>query len=74
MKSDVQVRHDVIAELDGDHSINSRQIGVTVKDGVVTLGGRVNSYKEKKRAVTAVNRLWGVKGVVKHWNKPDFLI
>jgi osmotically-inducible protein OsmY len=36
VKTDIQLHHDVIAELKRDTSINSAQIGVAVNDGVVT--------------------------------------
>ena len=39
MRADVQVRADVVAELDWDASINLEDIAIAVKDGVVTLAG-----------------------------------
>ena len=41
MKTDTQVQQDVIAELKWEPSINAAQIGVEVKDGIVTLHGHV---------------------------------
>ncbi len=38
MKTDKQLKQDVIAELGWEPSVNAAQIGVEVKDGVVTLG------------------------------------
>ena len=37
MKSDAQLKKDVEAELEWDPSINATEVGVAVKDGVVTL-------------------------------------
>jgi osmotically-inducible protein OsmY len=44
MKSDTQLQKEVIAELNWDPSINAAQIGVQVKDGIVTLTGNVDKY------------------------------
>ena len=37
MKTDAQLQQDVIAELKWEPSVNAAQIGVEVKDGIVTL-------------------------------------
>ncbi|WP_081978187.1 BON domain-containing protein [Methylotenera sp. N17] len=39
MKTDTQLQSDVMAELKWDSAINANEIGVEVKDGVVTLSG-----------------------------------
>jgi len=62
MKSDAQVRQDVLDELDADPSIDAARIAVTVEDGIVTLGGDVSSYPQKRAAERAVKRVAGVKG------------
>lgn len=64
MKTDKQIQQDVIAELDWQPSVNSAQIGVEVKDGIVTLAGHVSSYGEKWDAERAVQRVTGVKALV----------
>jgi hypothetical protein len=64
MKSDSQLRQDVLAELDWESSINAAHIGVGVKDGIVTLSGRVASYAEKFDAERAAQRVFGVVGLV----------
>jgi len=43
MKTDTQLQHDVLAELEWEPSIDASQIGVTAKEGVVTLTGCVAS-------------------------------
>lgn len=65
MKTDIQLQHDVIAELkwNPSTSINAEQIGVEVKDGVVTLAGHVGSYAEKRDAEQAAQRVSGVKAL-----------
>lgn len=63
MISDLELRHDVEAELDWDARIDSRQIGVAVKNGVVSLSGHVGSYLERRAAEEAAQSVEGVKAV-----------
>ncbi len=63
MKSDAQLKQDIIAELTWEPSVNASQIGVEVKDGIVTLAGHVDSYAEKCHAERATQRVAGVKGM-----------
>ena len=46
MKSDSQLQHDVMEELEWEPSVDHADIGVAVTDGVVTLSGFVKSYPE----------------------------
>jgi len=62
MKTDHQVQQDVIQELHWEPSIDSTQIGVAVKDGIVTLTGDVGSYAEKWDAELVCQRIQGVRG------------
>jgi len=61
--NDLQLRHDVEAELDWDSRFDSRQIGVAVKNGVVSLTGHVASYAEKRAAEEAVQSISGVRAI-----------
>ena len=63
MKTDKQVQQDVIAELSWEPSVNAAQIGVEVKDGIVTLAGHVSTYAEKLGAERAAQRVSGVKAL-----------
>ena len=63
MKTDTQLQQDVIAELKWEPSVNAAQIGVEVKDGIVTLAGHVSSYAEKLGAERAAQRVSGVKAL-----------
>jgi osmotically-inducible protein OsmY len=63
MKSDSQLRSDIEAELDWDPAIRAGDIGVIVKDAIVTLTGHVANYAEKHAAERAVRRVKGVKAV-----------
>lgn len=60
-KSDLQLQRDVSEELKWDPAINAPQIRVEVKDGVVTLAGRVEYLAEKWAAEWAAKRVSGVK-------------
>ncbi len=63
MKSDTQLQRDVLEELKWEPSITEKEIGVAVKDGVVTLNGYVNSYVEKYNAERTASTVNGVKAV-----------
>lgn len=63
MKTDSQLQKDVMAELAWEPSIHASQIGVEVKDGVVTLAGDVATYTEKWNAELATQRVAGVKAL-----------
>ena len=53
-----------MAELKWEPSVDAAHIGVSVKDGVVTLSGHVSSYAEKFAAEKAAKRVHGVQAVV----------
>lgn len=63
MKTDTQLQTEVIAELAWEPSVHAAQIGVEVKDGVVTLAGHVGSFVEKWNAQRAALRVYGVKAL-----------
>jgi osmotically-inducible protein OsmY len=63
MISDNQLRHDVEAELDWDARIDSRDVGVAVRNGIVSLSGHVGSYLERRAAEQAAQSVEGVKAV-----------
>lgn len=63
MKTDTQLKHDVTAELKWDSSVNENDIGVEVKDGIVTLSGHVGKYSEKWAAECAAQKVPGVKAL-----------
>jgi len=62
-RTDGQVQHDVIAELDWEPSVDHADIGVAVNDGVVTLSGYVKSYPEKMAAEKAARRVAGITAI-----------
>ncbi len=64
MKTDSELKRDVQAELKWDASINETEVGVAVKDGIVTLTGYLDTYAQKIAAEKAAKRVLGVKAVV----------
>ena len=63
MKTDAELQQHVMDELKWEPTIRAAEIGVAVKDGVVTLSGNVDSYAKKWAADRAAKRVFGVRGV-----------
>ena len=63
MKTDSELQQDVMAELKWEPAVHAAQIGVEVKNGVVTLAGEVSSYTEKLNAERAAQRVTGVRAL-----------
>lgn len=63
VKSDAQLKKDVLAELAWDPSINASHVGVAVEKGVVTLLGHLESFAEKHAIERAVQRVPGVHAI-----------
>jgi len=62
-RTDEQIQRDVLAELKWEPRVKPNEIGVMVKDGVVTLTGTVDSYAKRWAAEEAAHRVRGVKAV-----------
>src|SRR5438309_11089082 len=62
-RSDEQIQKDVLAELKWDARLQPNEIGVAVKDGIVTLMGWVDSYTKRWAAEEAAHRVRGVLAV-----------
>jgi len=71
MKTDAQIKQDVLAELKWDPEIDEAKIGVSVSRGAATLTGHVPSFSQKVAALKAVKRVAGVLAVV---NSIDVLL
>jgi len=63
VKTDSELQRDVMTELKWEPTIHAAEIGVAVKDGVVTLSGDVDTYSMKWAAERTVRRVSGVKGL-----------
>jgi osmotically-inducible protein OsmY len=63
MKNDTQIREGVFAELRSDPSISESEIGVSVRDGVVTISGNVMSFEQKLTAERAAEWVSGVRAL-----------
>src|SRR5438128_7246395 len=62
-RTDEEIQRDVLNELKFEPRVQPNEIGVVVKDGVVTLTGWVDSYAKKWAAEEAAHRVRGVKAV-----------
>ena len=76
MKNNAELQKDVQDAIKWEPLLNAAEIGVTVKDGVVTLTGTVDSFTKKMEAEDAAKKVAGVKAVVEkiaiklaHWGK-----
>jgi osmotically-inducible protein OsmY len=63
MRPDSEIKKDVENELRWDPDIDATDIGVSVKNGVVTLTGYVRSYLQETEAERDAKRVAGVVGV-----------
>jgi osmotically-inducible protein OsmY len=63
VKNDAELQSDVMKELKWEPSVDAAEIGVAVKDDVVTLSGYVDTYAEKVAAEHAAGRVFGIKAL-----------
>jgi osmotically-inducible protein OsmY len=64
MKNNAELQKDVQDAIKWEPLLNAAEIGVTTKDGIVTLTGEVDSYTKKSEAEEAAKNVAGVKAVV----------
>ncbi|MEI7597071.1 MAG: BON domain-containing protein [Bacteroidota bacterium] len=64
MRKNEDLQKDVQDAIKWEPLLNAAEIGVIVKDGVVTLTGIVDSYAKKSEAENAAKHVVGVKAVV----------
>lgn len=64
IKSDAQTKADVLTEFKWDTRLSGTDIGVQVREGIVTLVGTVNVFAKKFAAREAAHRVRGVLDVV----------
>jgi osmotically-inducible protein OsmY len=63
-KKELELKRQVLAELEWEPNVDAAHIGVIANDGVVTLTGTVPTYAEKLNAERAARRVTGVKALV----------
>jgi osmotically-inducible protein OsmY len=63
MKSDAQIQKDIMEQLGWEPYLNASEIGVAVKNGIVTLSGHVDSYSKKLAAERAAKKISGVRAI-----------
>ncbi|MFH2142434.1 MAG: BON domain-containing protein [Bacteroidota bacterium] len=64
MKSDIDLQKDVHDAIAWDRLLSSAEIGITAKQGVITLTGIVDSFAKKTEAENITKNVVGVKAVV----------
>lgn len=63
MKTDAQLKKDVLDELEWEPALNATRVGVAVDHGVVLLTGHLDTFAEKEAVEKAVRRVAGVKAM-----------
>lgn len=63
MKTDSDLKKDVLTELMWDPLVPESRVGVAVNESVVTLTGHLDTYAEKVAVKRAVERVSGVKAI-----------
>lgn len=78
MRTNEAIQQDVQSAIKWEPLLQAAEIGVTAKDGVITLTGTVDSYAKKLAAETATMNVAGVKAVAEEikvklgsWGKKD---
>lgn len=66
MKTDARIQKDVMDQLNWDPHLNAPEIGVAVKNGVVTLSGCTDSYFKKVVAERSAKKVAGVKAIAEN--------
>ncbi|MBD1393011.1 BON domain-containing protein [Mucilaginibacter glaciei] len=63
MRTNEELQQDVENAIKWEPLLNAAEIGVTAKDGVITLSGTVDNYLKKQEAENAAKSVAGVKAV-----------
>ncbi len=64
MKTNAELQKDVQDAIKWEPLLNAAEIGVTAKDGIITLTGMVDSFAKKSEAEDAAKNVAGVSAVV----------
>lgn len=64
MNPDIQLRHDVFAQLNWDPAVDACDVDVSVKDGVVTLLGKMLNKAGCEAAECAARRTEGLTTLI----------
>jgi osmotically-inducible protein OsmY len=66
MKKDIEIQDNVIEEIRNIPSVNASEIGVAVRNRIVTLTGTVESYPRKIAIEKAVSGIKNVRGIAEY--------
>jgi len=73
MENDTKIQKDIMEQLDWEPFLNASQIGVTVKNGFVSLSGQVDTNSKKILAERAVNKVASVRSIAKDFRGVQFI-
>lgn len=63
MKTDVEMKADLMEKLDAIPSVNAEDIEVLVDNGMVTLNGRVDTHQTRFQVERTARRVSGMRGL-----------
>ena len=63
MKTDIEIQKDIMEQLKWEPFLDASEIGVAVKNGIVTLSGIVDSYSKKILAEKVAKKIAGVRAI-----------
>ena len=63
MKSDERIQQDVMAQLKWNPLLSASEIGVSVRNGILTLSGQLDTYLQKMEAEKEARKVSGVKAI-----------
>jgi osmotically-inducible protein OsmY len=64
MKTDLQLKEDVLSVLELEAKIDPSELGVSVENGIVTLKGNVETDEDRTSTERALRLITGLKGMV----------
>jgi hypothetical protein len=64
MKSDSQIKADVLNGLKRDHDVDETEVGVQVQNGIETLTGSIGASPKRIAARGAAHRVWGERNAI----------
>jgi osmotically-inducible protein OsmY len=64
MRTDPEIAREAVHVMSVDATVPENKIKVLVKDGIVTLEGKVDWYFQRAGAAACVDRIGGVRGVI----------
>jgi osmotically-inducible protein OsmY len=64
MGTDSQIYQDIVAEINNNPALHYARLSLQVREGIVTISGRVSSFAERKAVERAAKRVAGIKTLI----------